>query len=193
MILIINICKEEMHYLEFVKPIEDVLKKAEEPFTTMSYAKISSMSKKELDKELDSSHRIIIAGTSLKDMSYSKNLSKFKFLLSYNKPILGICGGMQLLCMSYGCKLTKCQEIGLKNINFNANFLGVGGLKEKSREVYELHNMGVKDDTTLKKYFNVYAKTEVVQAVKHKHFKHYGILFHPEVRNKDIILNFLRE
>jgi len=188
MILIINICKEEMHTLEFVKPIEDILKKVEEPFTTMHYSKITK-------KDLDSSHRIIIAGTSLKDMSYSesKNKSKFKFLLSYNKPLLGICGGMQLLCMSYGCKLTKCQEIGLKSINFNAKFLGVGGLKEKSREVYELHNMGVKDDATLKKYFNVYAKTEVVQAVKHKHFKHYGVLFHPEVRNKDIILNFLRE
>jgi anthranilate/para-aminobenzoate synthase component II len=191
MILIINICKEEMHYFEFVKPIENILLKAEEPFVTKKYTDVNK-------KDLDSSHRIIITGTSLKDMSYSnpKNTSKFKFLLSYDKPILAICGGMQLLCIIHGCKLVKGQAIGLHNINFNSEFLGVNG----SREVYELHNMAVKDDAVLKKSFNIYAKTEIVdknkkidiiQAVKHKHFKHYGVLFHPEVRNKDLIVNFL--
>ncbi len=180
-----------MHYFEFVKPVEDILLKAEVPFVTKSYTEITK-------KDLDSSHRIIITGTSLKDMSYStpKNISKFKFLLSYTKPVLAICGGMQLLCMIHGCKLVKGQSIGLHSINFNAEFLGVKG----SREVYELHNMGVKDDVILKKSFNMYAKTEIVdknkkieiaQAVKHKHFKHYGTLFHPEVRNKDLIVNFL--
>lgn len=182
MILIINVCKEEMHYFEFVKPIEDILKKNEEPFITKNYFEVTK-------KDLDSSHRIIITGTSLKDMSYSspKNMSKFKFLLSYEKPVLAICGGMQLLCMIHGCKLIKGQGIGLHNINFNAEFLKING----SREVYELHNMAVKDDDILKKNFHIYSKTEHIQAVKHKHFKHYGVLFHPEVRNKDLIVNFL--
>jgi GMP synthase (glutamine-hydrolysing) len=182
MILIINVCKEEMHYFEFVKPIEDILKKLEEPFITKPYSEVTK-------RDLDSSHRIIITGTSLKDMSYSspKNILKFKFLLSYNKPVLAICGGMQLLCMIHGCKLVKGQEIGLHNINFYAEFLGVNG----SREVYELHNMVIKDDVVLKKNFSVYSKTTHIQAVKHKHFKRYGVLFHPEVRNKDLIVNFL--
>ncbi len=182
MILIINICKEEMHYYEFVKPVEDILIKAEQSFVTKRYTELTK-------KDLDSAHRIIITGTSLKDMSYSnpKNISKFKFLLSYNKPVLAICGGMQLLCMLYSCKLVKGQAIGLHNINFNAEFLKING----SREVYELHNMAIKDDAVLKKNFNIYSKTEYIQAVKHKHFKHYGVLFHPEVRNKDLIVNFL--
>jgi GMP synthase (glutamine-hydrolysing) len=32
----------------------------------------------------------------------------------------------------------------------------------------------------------------VVQAVKHKERPIYGVLFHPEVRNKNLILEFLK-
>ena len=181
MILLINICKEGMHYYEFVKPIEDILSGISAPFVTKYYSKLTK-------KDLDSSHRIIIAGTSLMDMSYSNHISKFRFLKDYDKPILAICGGMQLLCLIHGCKLIKEEEIGLKAVNFNAEFLGVTG----SREVYTLHNMAIKDDAILKKIFHIYSKTECVQAVKHKTHKHYGVLFHPEVRNKDIIVQFLK-
>jgi len=197
MILIINICKQELHRLEFVKPIEDILSRSETPFTTKHFSKFDK-------KDLDSCHRIIITGTSLKDFDYAKHLSKFNFLKSFDKPVLAICGGMQLLCMIHGCKLEKFREIGLKPIKFNAEFLGVTQSRESennnldiSRDVYCLHNMAVKNDAILKKNFNIYSTTtssdgkQFVQAIKHKHFKHYGTLFHPEVRNKDLIVNFL--
>ncbi|MGV8141071.1 MAG: glutamine amidotransferase-related protein [Candidatus Woesearchaeota archaeon] len=198
MILIINICGQEMHYHEFVSPIEDILNGKEEPFITKRYVDVNK-------KDLESSHRIIIAGTSLKDSSYLKHISKFKFLKSYAKPVLAICGGMQILCMIHGCRLFEGKEIGLKSINFNAEFLKVTG----SREVYELHNFAIREDENLKKNFHIYSKSiiedqkgkttglkgksekEIVQAVKHRHLKHYGVLFHPEVRNKDMIVNFL--
>jgi anthranilate/para-aminobenzoate synthase component II len=57
-----------------------------------------------------------------------------------------------------------------------------------------LHNLIIKDDAKLHESFQVYARKDgigSIQAIKHKHFKHYGLLFHPEVRNKDLILNFL--
>jgi anthranilate/para-aminobenzoate synthase component II len=187
MILIINICKEELHYFEFVKPIEDILKNLEEPFMTKHYSKLTKN-----DPDIVSSHRIIITGTSLKDMSYSKDLSKFKLLLKYDKPVFAICGGMQILCSIYGCNLMKGLEIGLKPVTFSAEFLGIAG----SRKVYTLHNFAIKDDNVLKKHFHIYAKTDcsgivIIQAVKHKYLKHFGVLFHPEVRNKDLIINFL--
>jgi len=181
MILLINICKEEMHYLEFVKPIEDILSKSEASFETKNFLDVKK-------SDLESCHRIIIAGTSLKDFEYTKHLSKFNFLKSFNKPVLAICGGMQILCMAHGCKLSNGQEIGLKRINFNAEYLGVNG----QRDVYCLHNMVLKDDDALKRSFRIFSKTEYVQAVMHKHKpKQYGVLFHPEVRNKDLIVNFL--
>lgn len=184
MILIINICNEKMHYYEFVKPIEDILLASKQSFITRHYKKDYSII---IERDLALSDKIIITGTSLKDMSYSKNLVMFDFLKSYTKPVLAICGGMQILCGIYGCKLVKGNEIGLKTISFDNAFLGIKG----SREVYLLHNFSVRDNALLKKSFTVSSKTEYVQAVVHKKFSHYGVLFHPEVRNKDLIVNFL--
>jgi len=187
MILIINICNEEMHYYEFVKPIEDVILNANKEFITKHYKKDYSSIMSIINDNLSSCDRIIIAGTSLKDMDYSKDLSKFEFLKSYTKPILAICGGMQILCMLHECKLIKGGEIGLKNTFFDKNYLGITG----SREVYTLHNMAIKEDSSLNKSFNIFSRTNYVQAVMHKKLPHYGLLFHPEVRNKDLIVNFL--
>lgn len=183
MILLIDICKEKMHYHEFVRPIEDILRDAEEPFITRHYSELSS-------DDLASCHRLIIAGTSLMDNSYSRHLKRFDFLRSFHKPVLGICGGMQILCAVNGCKLVKGAEIGLIGISFNAEFLGIIG----PREVYLLHNFAVKDDRVLHDNFQIYSRsigTGYIQAVRHKRFRHYGVLFHPEVRNKDMIRNFL--
>ncbi|MGV8086695.1 MAG: glutamine amidotransferase-related protein [Candidatus Woesearchaeota archaeon] len=184
MILIINICDEEMHYYEFVKPIENIISASKQSFITRHYKKDYSTI---INNDLALSDKIIITGTSLKDMSYSKNLSLFDFLKSYPKPVLAICGGMQILCGIYGCKLVKGEEIGLKTISFDDVFLGIIG----SREVYLLHNFSVRDNALLRKSFNVVSKTKYIQAVMHKKFLHYGVLFHPEVRNKDLIVNFL--
>lgn len=187
MILIINICREKLHYFEFVKPVEDILLNYDTTFITKHFSKVTK-------KDLSSCHRIIITGTSLKDFYYTKYIKKFLFIKSFDKPILAICGGMQILCCIYGCKLVNFREIGIKAIHFNASFLGI---HSSEREVYCLHNMAVKDDNILKKNFKIYSSTissdgkYCIQAVKHKHFKHYGMLFHPEVRNKDLIVNFL--
>jgi anthranilate/para-aminobenzoate synthase component II len=194
MILIINICKNEMHYHEFVKPIEDIITKAGQQFVTKHYL---NMTDTDLKKCLKTAHRIIITGTSLQDFSYAKDLKFFNFIKTWDRPLLAICGGMQILCEVFGSKLVEGQEIGLIGANFNGEFLGMTG----EHEIYALHNMVVKDDVTLKKNFNICArsadakksdaKTNYVQAVKNKHHKMYGVLFHPEVRNKDLIVNFL--
>ena len=173
-----------MHYYEFVKPIEDIISKSNKTFVTRHYQRDYSTI---ITKDLFLCDRIIIAGTSLKDMTYSKEVSKFEFLKKYDKPLLAICGGMQLLCMINGCKLVKGKEIGLKNVTFNKKYLGVTGL----REVYSLHNMAIMENSTLVKEFSIYSKTDYVQAIMHKKLLHYGLLFHPEVRNKDLIVNFL--
>ena len=88
-ILILNICKEKLHYLEFVKPIERIIKNAGVNFYTKHYTKF-------LDKDLKA-EKIIICGTSLADKDYLKNMNLFKWINFYSKPILGICGGMQIL------------------------------------------------------------------------------------------------
>src|SRR3989344_7799215 len=140
MILIINICKEKLHYLEFVKPIEDILRKEKIEYQTIYYKKITD--KELLNKKLE---KIIICGTSLKDNGYLENLEHFKWInfpklkgspesslgecpagsSLEGKPILGICGGMQIISLIFGGILVENKEIGQIKVRFRKEFLNL--------------------------------------------------------------------
>jgi len=176
MILLINICKEKLHYYEFVKPIEDILKKAKIEFFVKHYNELN-------EKELNKADKIIICGTSLKDNEFMENPGKFEWIKDFDRPIIGICGGMQLIGRIFKCEIKKKTEIGFFNENFK-NFLGLDGEKE----VYHLHNFYCKFDEN----FSKFTKSEIDQAVKHKDKQIYAVLFHPEVRQKEMIVKFAK-
>ena len=177
MILIIEICNQKFHYFEFVKPIQDILKKNNFEFITIDYKNLNQDIISQVDK-------IIISGTSLKDNIFLKDIDYFNWIKKFYKPILGICGGMHLLGLIFNGKLKKQQEIGLTLVSFKNKFLGISG----KQEVYELHNFLVES-----KYFEIFAESEkCVQAIKHFKQPYFGVLFHPEVRNKEIIVNFVK-
>jgi len=91
---------------------------------------------------------------------------------------------MHILGLIFNGKLKKQQEIGLTTIKFKQEFLGING----KIEVYELHN-----NYAISKEFDVFGKSKYCpQAVKHKKNPFFGVLFHPEVRNKDLIVNFVK-
>jgi GMP synthase (glutamine-hydrolysing) len=175
MILIIKTPNNSFHDLEFVKPIEDILKSHQINFKSVHYNKINEKLIKKADK-------IIISGTSLKDNKYLNYIKKFNWIKEFEKPILGICGGMHILGLIFKGKIKKYQEIGLKEVIFENDFLGFNG----NHIVYELHNLNV-----LSKEFNVFATSKnCTQAIKHNKKPFYGVQFHPEVRNKNLIINF---
>jgi len=178
-VLIINLCSQSLHYFEFVKPVEDIIRGAGQDFLTKHYSKINS-------KDIESSSRIIICGTSLKDFEYQKAGNAFEFIKDYDRPILGICAGMQMICSLFGCRIIEEKEIGMKGTVFD-DFLGMNGEKE----IYCLHTKAVDEDDALKKEFIIKAKTSCVQALVHKHRQICCTLFHPEVRNKIFIEQFI--
>jgi len=176
MILLIKIYNKRFHYYEFIKPIEDVLKKNNIKFQSIHYKNVS-------EKLLNKAKKIIISGTSLKDNGFIKDIDRFNWIKKYKKPILGICGGMHILGLVYNGELKKKQEIGFTNIELKQEFLGVLG----KIEVYELHNYYV-----ISKEFEVFGRSKYCpQAVKHKKNPFFGVLFHPEARNKYLIVNFV--
>lgn len=179
MILLINICKEKLHYFEFVKPIEDILKRDKMNFSTKSYKEINP-------KDLDACEKAIICGTSLKDNEFIENMDKFAWIKTFDKPLLGICGGMQVIGKIFGGRIRKEQEIGFFHEKFHKEFLGLSG----SKEVYHLHNYYI--GFSEMEHFDSYSISDidVVQAVKHNSKEIYGVLFHPEVRQKILISNF---
>lgn len=176
MILIISTCEEKIHEMEFVNPIENILKNKKIPFFTKHYKEIK-------EEDLNKSNKIIITGTSIKDNKFLKDISSFQWIKSIDKPILGICSGMQIILLIYKGKLGNKKEIGYYKENFTKEFLGMKG----ENEVYHLHNNYI----TLPKDFISYTKGKVPQAVKHKEKEIYGVLFHPEVRNNILVEKFV--
>ena len=170
MILLINICKHDLHIEEFVYPVGNILIKNNIKGFIRKYDCVTK-------KDLQKANKIIICGTSLKDNEFLNHISKFNWIKDYNKPILGICGGMHILHLIYKGKKQNNKIIGNKRINFTKPFLGLKG----DKEVYNLHQYYIDS-----KEFNIYEK----QYSKHKTKNFYGTLFHPEVRNKELIINF---
>jgi len=177
--LIINICKEKLHYFEFVKPICDILDNNKISYFVKDYKRVGKA-------DLEKASKVIICGTSLYDNEFIKNIKKFKWIIDFDKPILGICGGMQIIGLLFGGKIGKESEIGFYNENFTREFFGLIG----ECEVYHLHNNYV--DFSKLKEFEVFCVGDlgISQAIKHNEKDVYGVLFHPEVRNKDLIIKF---
>jgi GMP synthase-like glutamine amidotransferase len=175
MILVINICKHDLHYDEFVRPVEDVVKLSGEKFKVIHYREL---------KDFSAFDKVIICGTSLKDNDFLENLDRFSWIKDFSGSVLGICAGFQIVGLVYGGSLRKKTEIGFYNENFSENFLGVEG----PQEVYHLHNNYVE----FTEDFKFFTSGKIAQAVKHRKKDVYGVLFHPEVRQKKIISEFCK-
>ena len=172
MILIINLNKYKLHDLEFLKPLTGLIPNSR----VVHYKKLRA-------KDVVSAKKIIIAGTSLKDEDYLDSLEEFFWIKNYNKPLLGICAGMQILGLVHGAKLKKSQEIGQTSIKITKKDPLIGDIYK----VYSLHQFSI----SLPKGFTTLAKSsKTLQVIKKKN--HYGLLFHPEVLNKEIVQKFIR-
>jgi|SRR3989338_4982236 len=170
MILVINLNKYKLHDLEFIKPILDLL----DDYKIVHYKNLKQ-------EDLEKADKAIIAGTSLKDNDYLEEIEKFYWIKNFKKPILGICAGMQILALINGAKLKKAKEIGQTEIKI----LKQDSLIKNINKVYSLHQFSI----SLPKGFQKIAESKIsIQVIKKDN--HYGLLFHPEVLNKNIIISF---
>lgn len=178
-VLILNLCNktDTLHTLEFIKPIETIVRKS----------KIFCEVKHYLQKINYSSYsHIIICGVPLKDFEYENHISTFDWILNYENKLLGICAGAQILSQVAGNSLVKRQEIGLQKVDMITNDIIFETLNFPL-EIYGLHNNSFDDLNN----FNILLQGEFPQMIKHIAKKHYGCLFHPEVRNHKLIENFI--
>jgi GMP synthase (glutamine-hydrolysing) len=177
MILLISTCRETFHNSEFVKPIENILNENKTKYFIKHYSQIS-------ESDLKKANKIILCGTSLKDNHFLKDIEKFRWIDNFKKPILGICAGMQIISIIFGAKIKNQLEIGFYKEKFLKEFFSLEG----EIEVYHLHN----NYTTLSSEFESFTESRIPQAIKHKFKQIYGVLFHPEVRNKVLIEEFAK-
>ncbi len=165
-LLIINTCSNKLNELEFVLPFESKTTR------TNHYSDL---------RDLAWADKILITGTALADNDYLNNLNKFDWLKTIEKPVLGICSGAQIIVSVFGGKIIKNKEIGM--IEVKGELFG-----QKSFSVYSLHQNGISN----LKGFDILAKSKnSIHAIKHKNKEIYGVVFHPEVRNRWVIEKFI--
>lgn len=179
MILIIDMDwkRDSLAFNEFVSPIVFVVQQLEE-CEVKHFSDISP-------GELNHYSKIVLSGTALKDHATLKQVDKFNWIKTCGTPILGICAGMQTISLVFDDPLTECLQIGMTEITT----LKDNPLFQDKFKAYALHNFSVTPSQT----FEILAEsTKCIQAVKHKQKNIYGILFHPEVRNQEILRRFLQ-
>ena len=174
-ILLISTCKEKLSEYEFVTPIVEIIKSFE--YDIINYKTLETSNISIYDK-------IIICGTSLQDNDYLNYLDEFKKLKSFDKEILGICSGFQIICSMFDEEIVVQQEIGMVNVETQLQNPLVSG----DFQAYNMHNFSASEVTS----FNILAKSEkTIQMISHKKLNIFGVSFHPEVRNQQMITNFL--
>ncbi len=180
MILVVdmNWKPDSLAYTEFVSPILAVVEPLE-ACTVKHYSEVEPA-------EITSYSHIILSGTTLKDFAFLENLRRFNWIKTYDKPVLGICAGMQTILQIYGEPLAPCTQVGMTEITTtkpNPLFDGVF-------QAYTLHSYTAKPGGGI---FEFLAKSaQCIQAIKHKQKPIYGVLFHPEVRNQEILRRFVK-
>ena len=178
MILVVdmNWKKDSLGFYEFVLPIVTIAKTQDECIVK-HFLEVTN-------QDLSQCDRVILSGTALKDTATLSQPEKFMWLKETEKPVLGICAGMETIGVVFGTRLIRCLEIGVTQINMlKENPLFCGNFK-----AYSLHSYCNEPSED----FYVWAKsTKCVQIIKHKIKPIYGVLFHPEVRNPELIKRFI--
>lgn len=181
MILVVDLsCRDgSLSRDEFVAPVERLLCRNGVAFTTRHYTAVGA-------PEIESADAAILCGTALMDTGYMEHPELFRWLLSFERQVLGISSGMLALAAAFGGSTEPCREIGMTDVNVLAPdplFFG--------REVfsaYAVHDYAVRVPGG--EFVALAASDRCVQAIRHRSLPLYGLLFHPEVRNEWIVERF---
>ncbi len=157
MILIINSCSDKLSEYEFIKPIKKLI--SDEVIITPYFNVNNDL--------LDNARRVIISGTALKDFDYFN--SDWSWIKSFNKPLMGICAGYQVIARELGGELINKKLIGVFN---NHYFLTSKLIKKLDVNVLERLNGLIIS----------FKKGDII-----------AYAYHPEVLNPELIKEFIKE
>jgi|TARA_Y100000310_G_scaffold24467_1_gene23521 GMP synthase (glutamine-hydrolysing) len=175
-VLLVSTCVEPLSEAEFVAPLERIVRE--------TGATVESVRLGMLDGVPEAVSHILLAGTALQDDQYLKEIGAVKRLLEAGLPLLAVCSGMQLLAAACGGKIIAQREIGMVAVET----LAENPLCASRFEAFALHRHAVEPGARLE----VLARSEeCAQVVRHRELPAWGVLFHPEVRNEQLVRSFL--
>ena len=175
-VLIVSTCAELFSEAEFVAPLVRIAREAS--------TKVETRHLNDLDGVPEGISHVLLAGTALQDDNYLKEITAVKPLLEADVPLLAVCSGMQLLAAACGGEIIMQREIGTVQVETLAENLLCSG----NFEAFVLHHRAIEPGPQCE----VVAQSKsCVQAIRHYELPRYGVLFHPEVRNEQVVRNFL--
>lgn len=178
-ILLVDSCyqPDSLSQYEFVHPVQRALERAGSSCQICHYNSVDEECLKGCDK-------IVLCGTALKDNGYLDHLDKYRWLEEGIKPVLGICAGMQVIASIFGGEIISRSEpaIGLEWIEVIRSSPLLG--PSRKIEVFHLHSHDVSLPDT---FLSLAGADEAPEAFSHCSLPIWGLLFHPEVRNRWIL------
>ena len=180
-ILIIN--SAEKGITEFVEPLEKIVREAGTASIVIEYEETSF-------SDMTSYDGIIMSGSPRGDDIVDHHLPYFQWIKTCETPVFGICAGHHITGKLYGAQLLRSVE---KEVGDNLLFIRqkdpiFNGCPRKFL-VRQNHH----DSITLPKDFILLAHSQGcrVSMMKHPAESLYTTQFHPEILNKNLILNFI--
>lgn len=182
-ILIIN--SAEPNERNFVDPIKQALHGMDLAVDIAEWKKIP------VDIDIEKYNAVIISGSPRGDnANFKDRIKSFQWLKTTKKPVLGICAGHQFVGCTFGSTLIRDQEMedGIFPVRIQTDDPIFKGC-ENEIEVEQYHN----DSITLPEDFELLASSVkcTVQAMRHKTRPLYGVQWHAEKSNPEIIRNFI--
>jgi GMP synthase (glutamine-hydrolysing) len=180
-VLVIN--NAEMGITEFIEPFYEISEQAGVHMNTFEYKEISKINLSQYDGA-------ILSGSPRGDDIVDHHLPFFKWIESYQKPILGICAGHHIIGKIFGSTLIRTieTEIGDHTVYIDKEDSIFEACSNPMIVRQEHH-----DSITLPEDFEKLAHSDMcqVQVIKHKTKPIYSTQFHPEILNKRLVLNFI--
>lgn len=181
-VLIVNNAEPQIR--DFSEPVLRVVQENNLKARVLDYTKLSR-------NVLEEADGVILSASPMGNDIVEHHFPYYQWLLSYQKPVLGICAGHQIMGRIFGANLIRNQEaeegfvkilIQVKDEIFNgyaANF-----------EAFQQHQ----DSITCPAVFKILASSSKCenQVMKHCRLPMYGVEFHAEISNRELIKNFLR-
>ncbi len=177
MILIVSTCSHVMSEEEFVRPIAEIVRECGYNYDIRRY--YEKIDFKDYSK-------VIICGTAIRDFAYLNSIDSFRDLTEFEGGVLGICAGYQIIARIYSNELERIKKIGVYSVRILKDCPIV---KKGEIRAYFLHAYALK---SVKRNLEVIAvQNDEICIFKVKKRDFYGVSFHPEVLNREIIVNFL--
>ena len=180
MILLVDLCHRpgSLSRDEFVGPVARIVERAGEAWREVHFSGAGRA-------DFTGIRGIILCGTALQDNVFSEQVALFAPLFETGLPVLGICAGMQALCLAFGGSLRPAGEIGMIKVRAELQEPLLGSPGEF--EAFGLHSFACEPP----REWIVTAVSDVcVQAVRYPDRPIFGVMFHPEVRNDQVVERF---